>query len=146
MRIAKDEARGCPQLLVDLNALRLHRGLQILKGRFNDLAQVRFLGVEARLAAHHAAHVEDVVDDLRQRAHVAHDRLRAAVSFFRGEATELEQACPAKDRVEWIAQLVTECRQEFVLQMARALRCNARSAFVREQIIRIDVLVHSHLL
>jgi len=71
-------------VLVQLDAVRLGGRLEVLERGFNDLAHVRLFRVDASLAAHHAAHVEHVVDDLRQHPHVAYDGLCAAVGFLRG--------------------------------------------------------------
>ena len=66
--------------------------------------------------------VEDVLDDLGQRARVALDHLERGVALLLADGAGAEHARVAEDRVERRAQLVRQGREELVLQVVGAPR------------------------
>ena len=115
------------------DALALGRRAHGLHGGGDDGGEVDPLHVEADLAGFDAAHVEQILDQLRLRAHVALDdfeRLRARSS---GVAPFFRICDPAEDGVQRRAQLVRERGRNSAFIRSARLSCSWASASLRER-------------
>ena len=104
----------------------------------DDLVQVQRLHFEVNLAGDDAAHVQQVVDDLRLRAHVALDGLEPARRGPRRSTSPLPQERrPALDRIQRRAQLVRQRREELILHVAQAFGLRARRALGLQELLAL---------
>jgi len=66
--------------------------------------------------------------------------------FGGAERPGLEQVCPTRNRVQRRSQLVTECRQELVLDAICLFGLNSQRALIRElagKVPRVPVAAHA---
>ena len=108
---------------------RRHR----LDRRVDERERMQRLQVEPELARVDAAHVEQVVDELRLDPRVALDGLEAGQHLLGAAGGDAQHLGPAEDGVERRAQLVRQRGQEVVLGVAHALGLGAGGAFAVEQ-------------
>ncbi len=114
-----------------------------LDSRRHDLADIGLFRLDANLAAGDRAQVQQIVDDIGERARVARDGVSAVARFRLPEAPGLEQARPSEDRGQRSAQLVSERVQKLVLEPARTLGLDARRTLVLEQCPQfVNGLIH----
>ncbi len=101
------------------------------------VAQIDGLHVEAHLAGHDAAHVEQVVHDLSLCANVALDRVERAGELRVVAGVAARDVHPADDRIQRRAQLVGERCEELVLQAARLFGFVPHGAFTLQQCVAL---------
>src|SRR5205085_12306700 len=89
------------------------------EGVLYDGRQVDVRGLEAQLARDDAAHVEQIVDELRLCVRVALDRLERMLGLVLAQLSAAQHADPTDDRVERRPQLVRDRREELVLRAVR---------------------------
>ncbi len=127
--------RVAADLAFELDALGLRRRRDRAHRLVDDLRQADRLEMEPDLAADDAAHVQQVLDQVRLGAGVAHDRGHALRQDLGVVAAAVGQDLrPAEDGVERRAQLVRDDGEELVLQPAGALGLGARGALALQQL------------
>ncbi len=94
------------QRFLHSHAFRVGRGTNRFHCVADGVAQIDRLHVEANLAGHDAAHVEQVVHDLGLRAHVALDGVERAGELAVVAGLTAGDVHPADDRIQRRAQLV----------------------------------------
>jgi hypothetical protein len=92
----------------------------------DDRREVDPLHVEPDLAADDAAHVEQVFDDLRLRASVALNGLKALAQVLGLVRPDREQLRPSEDRVQWRPKFVRERGEALVLHLVGPLSLSPR--------------------
>ena len=125
------------QLLLQSHALGIGRGLHGLERRLHDLRQIGFFRIQAQPATQQAAHVDQIIDQLGEYAYVAIDGLAAALHVLGREAPGFKQARPAEHGMQRGAQLVSQRRQELILESADALRFRAQRPLVGETLAQV---------
>ena len=120
--IAGDRAGARIEDLAQANPLGFGRRPDRVDGRIDHAGQIGPLHVEPHLAGDDAAHVEQVLDELRLGARVALDRVEALLQVLGVARPGRQQLRPAEDGVERRAQLVRQGGQKLVLQPAGAVR------------------------
>ena len=131
-------ARDWPGVRVDdfakLDLLGVRRGADGIDSEVDDACQVGALHVESNFAGDDAAHVQQVVDELRLRAGVALDGVDALAEVLGRELVQAQELRPAEDGIERGAQLVRQRGEKLVLHDAGVLGLGARGAFGLQQL------------
>ena len=124
-RVAHDPHRQVGEGAGEQHAVDRRVAAGRLQRLLDDTAQVEALRVQRQPAGGDARGVQQVLDDVLQRARAAvHDLVRSG-DLVRVGAPLAEQAQPEQHRSQGSPELVREQRQEVVLQVARLLRARA---------------------
>ena len=121
------------QLPIDGDAFRIRCRFDGLDGCVDDRCQVNALNVEAELARHDPADVEQVRNELRLKSSIAGDDLQTAGRQPDVVALLQHQVRPTENRIQRRAQFVRDHRHEVILQTIGPLRFSPSGALGEKQ-------------